>query len=164
MYLNGEWHQNFILLLKRCISFTASLSVSPRSPALVSQLRFWIGRGRGRLSSLRCRSSPVKMDEDSDSSPKAALLGGAMKRGGSGRRGRLSRRYSVNSLRSEFISRLPEKVRSRLHDVESPYEVDLSKSTGFSRGYFLSLTVYRSLSLSLYCSSISFWLLREWRW
>lgn len=54
--------------------------------------------------------------------------------GGSGRRGRLSRRYSVNSLRSEFISRLPEKLRSRLQDVESPYEIDFSQSTGFSRG------------------------------
>uniref|UniRef100_A0A9I9DA80 Cation efflux protein transmembrane domain-containing protein n=1 Tax=Cucumis melo TaxID=3656 RepID=A0A9I9DA80_CUCME len=73
------------------------------------------------------------MDGDSDLSPKAPLLGGSVN-GGSGRRGRLSRRYSVNSLRSEFISRLPDKLRSHLQDVESPYEIDLSKSTGFSRG------------------------------
>ncbi|CAK9328071.1 unnamed protein product [Citrullus colocynthis] len=73
------------------------------------------------------------MDGNSDLSPKAALLGGSVN-GGSGRRGRLSRRYSVNSLRSEFISRLPEKLRSRLQDVESPYEIDFSQSTGFSRG------------------------------
>ncbi|XP_022157336.1 metal tolerance protein 4 [Momordica charantia] len=72
---------------------------------------------------------------DGNPESKAALLGEAMKRGGSGRRGgRLSRRYSVNSLRSEFISRLPEKLRSRLQDVESPYEIDLSRSPGFCRG------------------------------
>ncbi|XP_038878436.1 metal tolerance protein 4 [Benincasa hispida] len=73
------------------------------------------------------------MDGSSDSSPKAALLGGSVN-GGSGRRGRLSRRYSVNSLRSEFISRLPEKLRSRIQDAESPYDIDLSQSSGFSRG------------------------------
>lgn len=90
-----------------------------------------------------------KMDGNPES--KAALLGEAMKRGGSGRRGgRLSRRYSVNSLRSEFISRLPEKLRSRLQDVESPYEIDLSRSPGFCRGSSLSLPVSPSLCLSLF--------------
>ncbi|XP_023516649.1 metal tolerance protein 4 [Cucurbita pepo subsp. pepo] len=74
------------------------------------------------------------MDGEPDSNPKTALLAGAVKRDGSGRRGRLSRGYSVNSLRSEFISRLPEKVKSHLQDVESPYEIDLSQSTAFSRG------------------------------
>ncbi|XP_022988141.1 metal tolerance protein 4 [Cucurbita maxima] len=74
------------------------------------------------------------MDGGPDSNPKTALLAGAVKRDGSGRRGRLSRGYSVNSLRSEFISRLPEKVKSHLQDVESPYEIDLSQSTAFSRG------------------------------
>ncbi|XP_022960581.1 metal tolerance protein 4 [Cucurbita moschata] len=74
------------------------------------------------------------MDGEPDTNPKTALLAGAVKRDGSGRRGRLSRGYSVNSLRSEFISRLPEKVKSHLQDVESPYEIDLSQSTAFSRG------------------------------
>ncbi|KGN66740.2 metal tolerance protein 4-like [Cucumis sativus] len=72
------------------------------------------------------------MDGDSDLSPKAPLLGASLN-GSGGKRGRLSRRYSVNSLRSEFISRLPDKLRSHLQDVESPYEIDLSKSSGFSR-------------------------------
>lgn len=86
------------------------------------------------------------MDGNSDLSPKAALLGGSVN-GGSGRRGRLSRRYSVNSLRSEFISRLPEKLRSRLQDVESPYEIDFSQSTGFSRGFFSFLFLFIGLNL-----------------
>ncbi|KAL0436731.1 UNVERIFIED_CONTAM: Metal tolerance protein 4 [Sesamum radiatum] len=55
------------------------------------------------------------------------------KRGGSGRRRRLSRRYSVNSLRTDFISRLPDKVRSAV-DPESPYHIDLSRAQNLSKG------------------------------
>ncbi|PON65164.1 Cation efflux protein [Parasponia andersonii] len=74
------------------------------------------------------------MDGNSETmtSRKAPLLGRTSE---SGRRSRrLSRRYSVNSLRTEFVSRLPEKVRSG-HDVESsPYDVDLSRTKGLSSG------------------------------
>ena len=86
------------------------------------------------------------MDGDSDLSPKAPLLGASLN-GSGGKRGRLSRRYSVNSLRSEFISRLPDKLRSHLQDVESPYEIDLSKSSGFSRGLFCSSFSFIGLNL-----------------
>ncbi|KAF4371126.1 hypothetical protein F8388_020853 [Cannabis sativa] len=61
------------------------------------------------------------MDSNSDTtSPKTPLLGPEARRpSDNGRRNRrLSRRYSVNSLRTEFVSRLPEKVRSGF-DVES---------------------------------------------
>ncbi|KAL3616352.1 Metal tolerance protein 4 [Castilleja foliolosa] len=51
-----------------------------------------------------------------------------------GRRGRvLSRRNSVNSLRTDFISRLPDKVRAAV-DPESPSVVDLSRIKGLSEG------------------------------
>lgn len=142
-----------------------SLSLSSESFSEISCISFaasfldWL-RGGGRAI-LSVSELSGKMDGDSDSSPKAALLGGAVKRGGSGRRGRLSRRYSVNSLRSEFISRLPEKVRSPLQDVESPYEIDLSQSTGFSRGSsFFSSCLSVSISVA-FCCSISVWLLRD---
>ncbi|KAH6814396.1 Cation efflux family protein [Perilla frutescens var. frutescens] len=55
------------------------------------------------------------------------------KRGGSGRRGRLSRRNSVNSLRTDFISRLPDNVRSAV-DPEFPSHIDLSRAQGLSEG------------------------------
>lgn len=55
------------------------------------------------------------------------------KLGGSGRRGRLSRRYSVNSLRSDFYSRLPDNVRSAV-DPEFPSQIDLSRAQGLSQG------------------------------
>ncbi|KAH6765844.1 Cation efflux family protein [Perilla frutescens var. hirtella] len=57
----------------------------------------------------------------------------AWKRGGSGRRGRLSRRNSVNSFRTDFISRLPDNVRSAV-DPEFPSHIDLSKAQGLSEG------------------------------
>ncbi|KAI3461868.1 hypothetical protein Pfo_018531 [Paulownia fortunei] len=67
------------------------------------------------------------------SDAKSPLLDG-WKRGGSGRRSRgLSRRNSVNSLRNDFISRLPDKVRSAV-DPESPSHVDLSGAQGLSQG------------------------------
>jgi hypothetical protein len=50
-----------------------------------------------------------------------------------GRRNRVTRRNSVNSLRSAFLSMLPDKVRSNL-DSESPFDVDLSKATALSQG------------------------------
>ncbi|XP_057515833.1 metal tolerance protein 4-like [Amaranthus tricolor] len=47
--------------------------------------------------------------------------------------GRLRRGNSVNSLRNEFISRLPDKLRSGVDD-ESLYEVDFSKTHGLTQG------------------------------
>ncbi|KAK9999725.1 hypothetical protein SO802_019328 [Lithocarpus litseifolius] len=67
--------------------------------------------------------------------PKTPILG-ASRSGRSGRSwGRLSRRYSVNSLRSEFVSRLPDKLRSGI-DPESDdvFDLDLSKASGLSNG------------------------------
>ena len=74
------------------------------------------------------------MEGDSDSDPKSPLLSKSdgCKLSESGRR-RLSRRNSASSLRNEFVSRLPEKVRSGI-DVESPSHVDFTKSKGLSEG------------------------------
>ena len=75
-----------------------------------------------------------------NSDPKTPLLEASR----SGRRGgKLSRRYSVNSLRNDFIAKLPEKVRPGL-DPESPLDLDLSRVSGLTKGISLSL------SLSLY--------------
>ncbi|KAL1565725.1 Metal tolerance protein 4 [Salvia divinorum] len=64
---------------------------------------------------------------------KSPLLEG-WRRGGSGRRARLSRRNSVNSLRNDFISRLPDNVLSAV-DPESPSShIDLSGAQGLSQG------------------------------
>lgn len=41
---------------------------------------------------------------------------------------RLSRRNSVNSLRNDFVARLPEKLRPVLDDVESPCQIHFSKA------------------------------------
>ncbi|KAK7302022.1 hypothetical protein RJT34_12901 [Clitoria ternatea] len=49
------------------------------------------------------------------------------------RRSRLSRRNSVTSLRTTFLSKLPDKVRSSL-DSESPFDIDLSSSTALTKG------------------------------
>lgn len=82
------------------------------------------------------------MDGDSDSDPKSPLL--SKSNGGlsteSGRRARFSRRSSANSLRNDFLSRLPEKVRSGI-DVEAPSHIDFSKSKGLSEGV-VSLFAY----------------------
>ncbi|KAL9407365.1 hypothetical protein Peur_004337 [Populus x canadensis] len=68
------------------------------------------------------------MEGNSGSGPKTSLLMGE------GRRSRrLSRRNSVNSLRSNFVAKLPDKVRSGL-DTESPYQINLSKTTGLTEG------------------------------
>ncbi|KAF4365996.1 hypothetical protein CsatB_015640 [Cannabis sativa] len=77
------------------------------------------------------------MDSNSDTtSPKTPLLGPEARRpSDNGRRNRrLSRRYSVNSLRTEFVSRLPEKVRSGFDVESSPYDIDLTRTTGLSGG------------------------------
>ncbi|RVX12930.1 Metal tolerance protein 4 [Vitis vinifera] len=78
------------------------------------------------------------MDGDSGSEPKSPLLSKSdgWRFSESRRRGRLSRRNSSNSLRNEFVSRLPEKIRSGI-DVESPSHLDLSKSKGLSEGVVL---------------------------
>ena len=80
----------------------------------------------------------VEMDGDSGSEPKSPLLSKSdgWRFSESRRRGRLSRRNSSNSLRNEFVSRLPEKIRSGI-DVESPSHLDLSKSKGLSEGVVL---------------------------
>ncbi|XP_074292600.1 metal tolerance protein 4-like [Silene latifolia] len=49
------------------------------------------------------------------------------------RNGRLSRRNSVNSLRTEFISNLPDKLRPGI-DHECPYDVDFSKASNLTPG------------------------------
>ncbi|KAJ6427985.1 hypothetical protein OIU84_023403 [Salix udensis] len=68
------------------------------------------------------------MEGDSGSGPKTPLLTGE------GRRSRrLSRRNSVNSLRANFVARLPDKVRCGL-DTESPYQINLSKTKGLTKG------------------------------
>ena len=88
------------------------------------------------------------MDENSGSDPNAPLLAKDDQKSADygGRRRRLIRRYSVNSLRSEFVRKLPDKLRSCL-DSESLFDIDLSRTTGLSKGFFLSLSV----SLSHMC-------------
>ncbi|XVE78791.1 hypothetical protein DITRI_Ditri14bG0006400 [Diplodiscus trichospermus] len=69
------------------------------------------------------------MEGESNSSVRTALL----VKSESGKRGRLNRRNSVNSMRNEFVSRLPDKVRSGL-DAESPFHIDVSKIKGLTQG------------------------------
>ncbi|CAK9164718.1 unnamed protein product [Ilex paraguariensis] len=70
--------------------------------------------------------------EEERNDTKLPLLDG-WKLSGSGRRGRLSRRNSVNSLRNDFIARLPDKVRSVV-DLESFSLHDLSKIPDLTQG------------------------------
>lgn len=74
-------------------------------------------------------------NSNDDSDVKESLLvDGKAQLAGAGRRSRrLSPLYSVNSLRNEFISRLPEKVRGCV-DLESSSLVDLSKASGLTQG------------------------------
>uniref|UniRef100_A0A0A9CZN2 Uncharacterized protein n=1 Tax=Arundo donax TaxID=35708 RepID=A0A0A9CZN2_ARUDO len=60
---------------------------------------------------------------------RAPLLGA----GAGGRPPSLRRRDSARSLRSGFLSRLPDKVRAGL-DPERPADVDLARAKGLSRG------------------------------
>lgn len=68
------------------------------------------------------------MDGESGSGMSRALLA----KSGSGKRGRLKRRNSVNSLRNDFFSRLPGKVRYGL-DTESAFHIDISKTKGLTQ-------------------------------
>lgn len=66
--------------------------------------------------------------------PATAIGGGRrLSWSGSGRRGRLTRRNSVNSLKNDFVSRLPDKVRSGVDLESSPY-FNLSKSVALTEG------------------------------
>ncbi|GKV45938.1 hypothetical protein SLEP1_g52964 [Rubroshorea leprosula] len=68
------------------------------------------------------------MEGESGSGTKTPLLSG------SGRRSGLFRRKnSVNTLRKEFVLRLPEKVRCGVDD-ESPFDIDVSKTKGLTKG------------------------------
>ena len=71
------------------------------------------------------------------------------------RRGRLSRRNSVNSLRNDFISRLPDNVLSAV-DPESPSSYfDVSRAQGLSQGTSSILVGARMLNvISLFLPSI----------
>ncbi|KAJ9183113.1 hypothetical protein P3X46_007020 [Hevea brasiliensis] len=68
------------------------------------------------------------MKTESNSSPKAPLLVVHERK----QSGTLSRNKSVRTLRDEFFSRLPDKVRSGV-DVESPFHVDISKTKGLTK-------------------------------
>ncbi|XP_027334653.1 metal tolerance protein 4-like [Abrus precatorius] len=74
------------------------------------------------------------MDGNSGSDPTRPLLAkhDPISAESGSRRGRLSRRNSVNSLRASFLSKLPSKVRSGL-DSESS-DIDLASSTALSKG------------------------------
>ncbi|GLT70651.1 hypothetical protein SLA2020_427150 [Shorea laevis] len=68
------------------------------------------------------------MEGESGSGTKTPLLSR------SGRRsGLLRRKNSVNSLRKEFVSSLPDKVRCGVDD-ESPFDIDVSKTKGLTKG------------------------------
>lgn len=66
---------------------------------------------------------------DSNSGVKTALLTS----GENGKRVRFVRRNSVNSLRNDFMLRLPDKVRTGL-DAESPFDIDVSRTKGLTQG------------------------------
>ncbi|GLT82368.1 hypothetical protein SLE2022_007510 [Rubroshorea leprosula] len=66
------------------------------------------------------------MDSESCSDTKTPLLGRSGKR-------LISRKNSVRTLMSEFVSRLPEKVRCGINE-ESPYDIDVSKTNGLTKG------------------------------
>ena len=99
--------------------------------------------------------------EGGDLEAKAPLLVAAtegQRLSSSGRIRRYSRRNSVNSLRRDFVARLPDKVRAGV-DLESASHVDFSKTTGLAKGCSLSLSLSLSLStcvrLSVYvCVSV----------
>ncbi|KAG8471615.1 hypothetical protein CXB51_036233 [Gossypium anomalum] len=66
---------------------------------------------------------------DSNSGVQTALLTS----GENGKRVRFVRRNSVNSLRNDFMLRLPDKVRTGL-DAESPFDIDVSRTKGLTQG------------------------------
>lgn len=67
---------------------------------------------------------------------------------------RRNRRNSVTSLRCDFFSKLPEKVRRGL-DPEAPFQVDLSKTIGLIEG-----KQKKELQIHLFFSSNFFLFLR----
>ncbi|KAI8526331.1 hypothetical protein RHMOL_Rhmol13G0299600 [Rhododendron molle] len=74
----------------------------------------------------------MERDSEAKTAPLLAVAGKML--GGSGRRSRrLSRGYSVNSLRQEFVSRLPVKLRAAV-DLESVSLVDFSKTPALTSG------------------------------
>lgn len=75
------------------------------------------------------------MDREASGDIKSALLSpvNGRERSLSGGRGRLSRRNSVNSLKNDFVSRLPDKVRSGV-DLESSSLFQLSSTTSLTQG------------------------------
>ncbi|KAJ0806577.1 hypothetical protein HanPI659440_Chr02g0090961 [Helianthus annuus] len=55
------------------------------------------------------------------------------------RRGqRLSRVYSVNSLRTEFLTRLPDKVRSAIDIESSSFAISSKSSPSLTQGLILN--------------------------
>lgn len=72
---------------------------------------------------------------ESNSGVETALLTS----GENGKRVRFGRRNSVNTLRNDFMLRLPDKVRTGL-DAESPFDIDVSKTKGLTQGFFTSLS------------------------
>ncbi|KAL9270522.1 Metal tolerance protein 4-like protein [Drosera capensis] len=75
---------------------------------------------------------------DAENNHKSPLLGSPSRRlsgGGesSGKRPRLSRGNSLSSLRSDFVARLPDKVRSGI-EVESSGDIDFNKTTSCTKG------------------------------
>ncbi|XWS52416.1 hypothetical protein CRYUN_Cryun11dG0069100 [Craigia yunnanensis] len=69
------------------------------------------------------------MKDESGSGVRTALL----VKSESGKGGQLKRRNSVNSLRNEFVSSLPDKIRSGL-DAESPFHIIVSKTKELTQG------------------------------
>lgn len=55
------------------------------------------------------------------------------------------KRNSVASIKSDFFSKLPEKVRTGI-DPEAPFQIDLSKTTGLIEGNLINP---RNLSMYL---------------
>lgn len=73
------------------------------------------------------------MEGNSETSPRAPLLSRRPSENGRWTRS-LSRKNSVNSLRTEFYSRLNDKVRDGLDVESSPHDIDLSRTKGLSSG------------------------------
>ncbi|KAI4383669.1 hypothetical protein MLD38_009478 [Melastoma candidum] len=72
------------------------------------------------------------MEDSGPTSPLLPTKGGV---GGSGRRsGRLWRKNSVTTLRRDFISKLPDKVKAGMDPESDPYDIDFSKSSGVTTG------------------------------
>jgi hypothetical protein len=73
------------------------------------------------------------------SSPKSPLLVQEGRR--ASRRRVLSRRNSVNSLWTEFVTRLPDKVRSGLSGLDpesTSFDPDFSRTKGLTKGTYVS--------------------------